>query len=128
MRLWVGLGVLVISLVVGPIGVGDTALPVERYSDAELLQNWTLARCLSRAFPGSPLEPDAAAAGAGYLERGSVEADAYTESARLADRFLSRTYASQSGQPLQTMKCIDLLHSAELDSIVKRYAKKIRRK
>jgi hypothetical protein len=26
------------------------------------------------------------------------------------------------------MKCIDLLHSAELDSIVKRYAKKIRRK
>jgi hypothetical protein len=128
MRPWVGLGVLAVSLALGPTGVGDTALPVERYSDAELLRNWTLARCLSKAFPGSPLEPDAAAAGAGYLERGSVEADAYTESARLADRFLSRTYASQSGQPLQTMKCIDLFHSSELDRIVKRYAKKGRRK
>jgi Type VI secretion system (T6SS), amidase immunity protein len=128
MRPWVGLGVLLISLALGSPGIGDTVLPVERYSDAELLRNWALARCLSKAFPGSPLEPDAAAAGAGYLERGSVEADAYTESATLVDRFLSRTYASQSGQPLQTMKCIDLFHSAELDRIVKRYAKKGRRK
>jgi hypothetical protein len=124
----VGLSVLAVSLAVGPTGAGDTAPPGVRYSDAELLRNWALARCLSKAFPGSPLEPDAAAAGAGYVEWGSVEADAYTEIATLADRFLSRTYGSQSGQPLQTMKCIDLFHSAELDRIVKRYAKKGRRK
>jgi Type VI secretion system (T6SS), amidase immunity protein len=129
MRPWAGgFAVLLLSLATGPTGVGDTAASVDRYSEADLLRNWALARCLSRAFPGSPLEGDAAAATGGYLERGAVEAEAYAELAKLADQFLSRTYASQSGQPLQTMKCIDLFHSAEVDRVVKRYTKKRGRK
>jgi Type VI secretion system (T6SS), amidase immunity protein len=119
----VGFFVLLLSLATGQVVASDSAAPV-RYSETDLLKNWALARCLSRAFPGSPLEPDAAAAAAGYLERGSVDAAAYEEIVKLADQFLRRTYSSQFGQPLQTMKCIDLFHSPELDRVAKRHVKR----
>jgi hypothetical protein len=103
----------------------DNSKPeVPKYSQVELLRNYAMARCLSQAFPGSALEPDATATAAGYLERGSVSADAYVEIARLADTFLARKYPSQSGQPLQTMKCIDLFQSKDLNLVVKRFAAK----
>jgi hypothetical protein len=97
---------------------------VAKYSQVELLRNYAMARCLSQAFPGSALEPDATASAAGYLERGSVSADAYVEIAKLADSFLARKYPSQSGQPLQTMKCIDLFQSKDLSLLAKRFVAK----
>jgi Type VI secretion system (T6SS), amidase immunity protein len=103
----------------------DSSKPeVPKYSQVELLRNYAMARCLSQAFPGSALEPDATASAAGYLERGSVNADAYIEIAKLADTFLARKYPSQSAQPLQTMKCIDLFQSKDLNLVVKRFAAK----
>lgn len=122
MRAWVALVVFILPLATVPADVGRSA--PHSYSQAELLRNYALARCLSQAFPGSPLTPDAAASAAGYLERGSVSADAYEGIAKLADEFLARKYSSLSGQPLQTMKCIDLFHSPELDRLVRRFAPK----
>jgi hypothetical protein len=89
-----------------------------------LLKNYAMASCLGRAFPGSALVPDANASAAGYIEHGSVSADAYVEIVKLADIFLARKYASISGQPLQTMKCIDLFHSEDLNRVVKRFTAK----
>jgi Type VI secretion system (T6SS), amidase immunity protein len=97
---------------------------VRKYSQADLLRNYAIARCFSEAFPGSPVATDASASAAGYLERGSVSADAYAEIAKLSQKFLARKYPSLSGEPLQTMKCIDLFYSSDLDRVVRRYAPK----
>jgi hypothetical protein len=114
----------IILLLARPAVPADGSKPeVPKYSQVELLKNYAMARCLSQAFPGSVLEGDATATAAGYLERGSVSADAYVEVAKLADTFLARKYPSQSGQPLQTMKCIDLFQSKDLNLVVKRFAR-----
>ena len=123
-----GVAVLAVLTAARPIGAADRAASVDRYSEPELLRNWALARCLSRAFPGSPLEHDAAAAAGGYLEYGKVGADAYAQTETLVGDFLARTYQSQSGEALQTMKCIDLFHSPELGRLVRRYAGQRNRK
>lgn len=122
MRALIAVIALVVSVATAPAG-GDGPV-VRKYSQADLLRNYALARCLSQAFPGSPLAPDASASAAGYLERGSVSADAYGEIAKLADEFLAHKYPSLSGQALQTMKCIDLFHSSDLDRVVRRFAPK----
>jgi len=122
MRPWIAAIAFLLSHATAPAEVAKPDAP--RYSQADLLKNYAIARCLSQAFPGSPLAPDASASAAGYLERGSVNADAYVEIAKLADTFLSRKYPSMSGQPLQTMKCIDLFHSTDLDRIVRRFTAK----
>ena len=122
MRILVATFALAYSVAAAPVDVGRPV--VRKSSQAELLRDYALARCLSQAFPGSPLAPDANASAAGYLERGRVSADAYAEVVKLADEFLARKYPSLSGQALQTMKCIDLFHSSELDRVVGRYAPK----
>ncbi len=122
MRALVAAMAFVFSMATAPADV--ERFVARKYSQADLLRNYALARCLSQAFPGSPLDPDASASAAGYLERGSVSADAYAEIAKLADEFLVHKYLSLSGQPLQTMKCIDLFHSSDLDRIVRRFSPK----
>ena len=120
MRAWIAATVFALPLATAPADVDRSG--GRKYSQADLLRNYALARCLSRAFPDSQLAPDASATAAGYLERGSVSADAYAEIAKLAEEFLARKYSSLSGQPLQTMKCIDLFHSSDVDRVVRRFA------
>ena len=83
-----------------------------------LLKKWSLARCLARAFPDGPMRDDALAVAGGYLEFGTAPVEAYKQLDALADRFLARELSGSVAGKFQTMKCIDLYGSRELDRAV----------
>ncbi|THJ32563.1 hypothetical protein E8K88_11290 [Lampropedia aestuarii] len=89
---------------------------------AENLKNFALSHCLYQAFPNSQAGEEAKAAAGGYVETGTLDADAYAEAAELARQFLAKKYASKSGNAsLAVMKCIDLSQSTELNAVATRY-------
>lgn len=64
---------------------------------------------------------DAAAAARGYMEFGDYSLEAHTAVRALAKEFLAKPYDSMSGEPMTMAKCIDLVHSQELQAIIKKY-------
>lgn len=91
-------------------------------SEAQLLRSYALAQCIAKAYPNTSVASDAKAAAGGYLEFGSIDAEAYAESMKLAEKALQDEYRGKKGEPLHVMKCIDLMFSPALDVIVKNYA------
>ena len=91
----------------------------QHYSKRQLYKNWALSTCLAKGLPSK----DAEATSGGYLEFADAPAEAYQAGSVLIDQFLAKPYESQSGEDLATMKCIDLFHSKELDSLARKYAR-----
>lgn len=91
------------------------------YPPAEMFRNYALSSCLADAVQGAGVKADAAAAAAGYLELGAGPLEAYTQATELGREFLARSYEGSRDVPYNTMKCIDLLHSPELQALVDRY-------
>ena len=117
---------------VTPVALGLLALVssacfaggVERkhYSPIQYLKNYALSSCIADGYQSKEVLNDAVAAANGYKELGSLDIDAYNETAVLGREFLARNYMSQSGEKLVLMKCIDFYHSKELDRLARKYA------
>jgi Type VI secretion system (T6SS), amidase immunity protein len=84
-----------------------------------ILKKWTLSRCLSQAAGETPAGDDAAKTAAAYLEMGNAGIEVYEKLDALAKGFLARTYTGSVKSQYDTMKCIDLFESEELDRIAK---------
>lgn len=84
-------------------------------AQAAILKKWTLSRCLSQAAGETPVGDDAAKTAAAYLEMGSARIEVYEKLDGLAKSFLTRPYTGSVESPYNTMKCIDLFESQELD-------------
>lgn len=84
-----------------------------------LLKKWALSRCLAKANAESPAGNDAAKAAAAYLERGSAGIEVYEKLDALAGRYLERVYTGSVQSDYNTMKCLDLYDSEELDRIAR---------
>jgi hypothetical protein len=91
--------------------------PTDTESQKALLKDWALSRCLALSFPDAAIKTDASATAAAYLERGKQPIEAYEALDRLAEQFASRTYTGSSGSSFNTMKCIDLFHSEQLEHL-----------
>ena len=83
-------------------------------TEATLLRDWALSRCIAKAAKDSPMAGDAARTAAVFLERGSSEITKYEELEKLVDRFLAREYSGSVPGSYDTLKCIDMYHSREL--------------
>lgn len=88
-----------------------------KYSQKALLKNWAVTRCLAEAYSDQTSKDDANASAAAYLERGKQPMEAYEKLDELAIRYAKLNYGSVSGSRLNTMKCIDLFNSKELDEL-----------
>lgn len=84
-------------------------------TQAAILKKWALSRCLSHSANQTPAGDDAAKTAAAYLEMGNVGVDVYEKLDALAKSYLTRTYTGSVQSPYDTMKCIDLFESEELD-------------
>ncbi len=93
------------------------------YSQKTLLKNWALSVCLAKVARTAEAKDDANAAAAAYMEFGQQSIEAYEPLRELADRYAKRTYGGATQSEFNTMKCIDLLHSQELDALTARLAK-----
>ena len=94
------------------------------YSPIRYLKNFALSTCTAEGFKSDEEVKESSAAAGGYSELGSLPIEAYEEAALPGKKFLAKDYQSSSGEKLTLMKCIDFLHSKELDQLAKAYRKK----
>jgi hypothetical protein len=93
------------------------------YSQKTLLKNWALSRCLAKVFTDTATQDDANATAGAYLEFGKQPIEAYEAINRLIDQFAMRSYSGSVKSSFNTMKCIDLFHSAELERLASKFSK-----
>ncbi|WP_199779085.1 T6SS amidase immunity protein Tai4 family protein [Burkholderia sp. BE12] len=105
------------------VAAPDSRSPGERYSQKTLLKNWALSVCLAQVAHSVRDRDDANAAASAYLEFGHPPIEAYDALRALARRYATRTYSGSIPASFNTMKCIDLFHSRELDMLADRLAK-----
>jgi len=113
------LGVILLALIQPAIAQDEA----KHYSQKTLLKNWALSRCLGQVYGDAKTKDDANATAGAYLEFGHQPIEAYDALSALVTKYVQRNYASSVGSDLNTMKCIDLFHSKELDVLTGRLAK-----
>lgn len=93
------------------------------YQQQESLRytKYTLAQCIAKAYPNTPVATDARAALGGYLENGDLEADAYADATTLATSASKQPYEGLDGEPLHVAKCLDILESPELGVLIRKH-------
>lgn len=92
------------------------------YSQKTLLKNWALSVCLAKVAKSVELKEDANATASAYMEFGKLPIEAYDALRDLADRYAHREYSGAVQSEFNTMKCIDLLHSKELEALAGKWA------
>jgi hypothetical protein len=88
-----------------------------------VLKKWALSRCLAKAAGESPAGDDAAKTAAAYLEMGKAGIEVYERLDELAGGYLAREYTGSVKGNYNTMKCLDLYDSDELDKLARDSAK-----
>ncbi len=109
---------LVIGLV-QCIACGSGSVGSAENPQAALLKKWALSRCLAKASADSPAGDDAAKTAAAYLEMGTAEIEVYEKVDALAGSYLKREYTGSVKSNYNTMKCLDLFDSDELDRLAR---------
>jgi hypothetical protein len=87
------------------------------YSQQDLLKNWAFSVCLATVSKDAATKADANATAGAYMEFGRQGVEAYDEMRKLVETFAARRYSGSTGAEFNTMKCIDLLHSVELEGL-----------
>ena len=88
---------------------------VSRYPQKTLLKNWALSRCLAEVYSDEGTKADANATASAYFEFGVLPVEAYDGVRALISTFSKRKYGGSIKSEFNTMKCIDLFHSNDLD-------------
>lgn len=103
-----------------------TAAATATYSQKTLLKNWAVSVCLAKVAKTPEAKEDANATASAYMEFGKQPIEAYEPLRELADTYSKRIYGGAVQSELNTMKCIDLMHSKELETLAARLAKQSR--
>lgn len=108
-----------------------TRLPAEELKTTDnqikLFKYWALARCgaaVSKQAGSEPLQEDWSHTASAYLEYLTVPLEANEAAEALVQDFLKTTRSGSTGGSYETMKCIDLFNSKELDALSAQYLKK----
>lgn len=102
---------------------GSSGPMTATYSQKMLLKNWALSVCLAQVARDAGDKDDANATAGAYLEFGHQPVEAYDQIRDLAQQYAARTYAGSVKGEFNTMKCIDLFNSKELDRLAGKLAK-----
>ncbi|KWZ34367.1 T6SS amidase immunity protein Tai4 family protein [Burkholderia anthina] len=88
-----------------------------------MLKNWALGVCLAGIAHDTRDRDDANATASAYLEFGDQPIEACDALRALTQRYVKRQYSGSIPASFNTMKCIDLFHSRELDALSDRLTK-----
>lgn len=94
------------------------------YTQKELLKNWVLSRCLGKVYGNPSVKDDADSTASAYLEYGKQPIETYHALDKLADKYAKLKYSGAISSDFNTMKCIDLFYSKELDNFVNQQVSK----
>lgn len=117
MDLTLRLGFAAMSFALFAGGHHACAQQTETYSQATLLKNWALSVCLATVAKDAAEREDANATASAYLEFGHQPIEAYDKLRALAERYANKKYGGSIQADFNTMKCIDLFHSKELNDL-----------
>lgn len=115
-------GALLGSIAMMPLGHAQAL--ASKYSQKVLLKNWALSRCLSEVYTDEKTKEDANATAGAYLEFGRQNIEAYEALNELVVKYAKRKYTGSVPSDFNTMKCIDLYHSSELETLAARLSRK----
>lgn len=93
------------------------------YSQRVLLKNWAFSVCLAKVAKTQDAKDDANAAASAYMEFGKLPIGSYEPLRELADRYGKRVYGGATPGEFNTMKCIDMMHSRELEALTSKLAR-----
>ena len=96
----------------------------DTYSQRELLKNWALSVCIAAIAKDAQAREDANATASAYLEFGHQPIEAYDALRNLVDKWVAKRYSGSIPSEWNTMKCIDMYHSRELNQLVAKLEKK----
>lgn len=94
-----------------------------KYSQKTLLKNWALSICLAQVAQDERTAKDAGSTASAYLEFGHQDLAVYDEIRTLVAKYAALKYSGSIPSDFNTMKCIDLFHSKELDRLTARAAR-----
>jgi hypothetical protein len=123
MRSVIGIVLLFAFLPIHSIA-GEGSPRTSSYSEKDLLKNWALCRCLGKTYVSERDRDDAYKSAAAYLEFSGSPIESFDKLTELIEKYLSRSYTGSVQSNYNTMKCIDLFHSKELDVLTSELANK----
>lgn len=92
--------------------------------EVNALKNWALSYCIASTLEPGPAKQDALNTAGAYLEAGNQPIEAYEKATQLIKLYLAKNYTGVTSGAFNTMKCIDLYESAELDMLARDFTKK----
>ena len=98
----------------------------DNYTQQELLKNWAFSFCTGIVWSKKGVDQvsdDGYKTASAYLEYSNAPETAFDSLRKLAEKYAHMAYDGSVAGEFNTMKCIDLFHSQELDKTVKQYAK-----
>jgi hypothetical protein len=112
-------GTVILALAQAQAQSGDAS----KYSQKTLLKSWALSRCLGQVYSDPKTKEDANATASAYLEFGRQPVEAYDVLSELVNKYANQRYTGSVKSEFNTMKCIDLFHSRELEELTGRLSK-----
>jgi hypothetical protein len=100
------------------VGGGCASRQANPPAQDQALKNWALSRCLAKANQSERAGDDAAKSAAAYLEMSKVGIEVYDKLDGLVDNYLKRAYGGSVKSDYNTMKCIDLYQSSDLQVLI----------
>jgi hypothetical protein len=99
---------------------------VWNYPSRVLVKNLALSVCLAQIAKDTSTASDAGSSANGYFQYSSIGFEELDEIRALANEFAALKYGGHTefgakSPDFNTMKCIDLFHSAELDALVGKF-------
>ena len=82
-----------------------------------------MSRCLGQVYSDPKTKDDANATASAYLEFGRQPMEAYDALSELVNQYANQKYTGSVKSEFNTMKCIDLFHSRELEELTSRLSK-----
>jgi Type VI secretion system (T6SS), amidase immunity protein len=114
-----------LSLAMAFLPLSTFASDISKLTQTSILKNWVLSRCISKAYSSAETKADAEASAAAYLEFSKLPIEAFNRGDVLVEEFLAKKYGGSVASPYNTLKCIDLFQSKELDALVKKHLPKV---
>lgn len=115
---------LMLSLMtVQPIYAQPSNTDTSRVGQKNLMKNWALSICFARIAIDERTKKDAGATARAYLENSLQGVEEFEQIGKLVDKYIALKYDGSDKSNYDTMKCIDLLQSKELDRLVSSFVK-----
>ena len=108
---------LVACSVFQPIAAQPIGTDTSRNAQKTTMKNWALSICFARIAKDEQTKKDAGNTARAYLENSQQDVEDFEKIGKLIDKYLALEYGGSVKSDYNTMKCIDLFHSKELDKL-----------